>query len=105
MSEVTEERIAGIEQRMSGIETSQARMIVLLENLTEKVIDRTNQSDLWRGRVEKTVYGDGNGNPGHHIKLDRLLQAQERQKWTIRTIGAVAIGLALKAAVAALSGG
>jgi len=97
MTEVTEERIAGIERRMLGIETSQARMIALLENLTEKVMDRTAQSDQWRARLEKTVYGDGNGSPGHHVKLDRLVQAQERQKWLVRTLVAATAGLALKA--------
>jgi len=98
----TEDRLARTEERLQRIEGELARCVMLLEHMTEKMDERTAASDQWRSKVEKTVYGDGNGSPGHHIKLDRLLQAQERQKWVIRTLGAAVIGLALKAAWAAL---
>lgn len=89
MTDNTDERLAKIE--------------TMLGHLTEKIEDRMVQSDRWRNRMETTVYGDGNGSPGHHIKLDRLLQSQERQKWLVRTLVAAVIALALPAVQAALA--
>lgn len=97
MTEVSEERLA-------RIEADQARMLVLMESLTEKVERRMGETDLWRSRLERTIYGDGNGNPGHHIKLDRLLQAQDRQKWMIRAVVGGVIALAVQAILGGLTG-
>lgn len=74
----------------------------MLQHLTERVEQRMEHSDRWRARMELTVYGDGNGSPGHHIKLDRLLQAQERQKWLIRSLLIAVIGLGMRAAATSL---
>ena len=76
-----------------------ARIETMLSHLTEKIDARITQSDQWRNRMERIVYGDGNGAPGHHIKLDRLLQAQERQKWLVRTLLAVVAALTIPAIV------
>lgn len=79
-----------------------ARIETMLTHLTEKVEQRMAQSDRWRSRIEMTMYGDGNGSIGHNIKLDRLLQAQERQKWLVRTLLAAVIALAVPAILGTL---
>lgn len=81
-----------------------ARIEVMLQQLTATVDQRVVQSDRWRTRIEKTIYGDGNGNPGHHIKLDRLLQAQDRQKWLIRAVVGSVVALAAQAILGGLTG-
>ena len=85
------------DERLRTIETQQTRMIVMLEQLTEKVETRIAQSAEWRSRMERTVYGDGNGTKGHSLRVDRLEQTQERQKWLVRTMGSGFLLLALKA--------
>lgn len=54
-------------------------------------------------KLSKTVYGDGNGNKGLNIKIDRLEQDKEKQKthnkylWSAITTAAVAaIGSVVK---------
>ena len=80
MTDKTDERLAKIE--------------TMLGHLTEKIEHRMAHSDQWRSRMEAMIFGNGSV-PGHHIKLDRLLQAQERQKWMVRTLVAAVIALAL----------
>jgi len=94
-----------MDQRLRHIETQQAEMIVLLRTLTEKVEERIAQSSDWRKRIEKTVYGDGNGNKGHSLRVDRLEQTLERQKWLVRTLGSGFALLALKAMWGLVSNG
>jgi len=91
------------EERLARIETDQARILVMLEHLTERVEERIVSDDAWRNKMERIVFGDGNGNPGHHIKLDRLMQDQSRQKWAIRAVGGAAILLVVRALFALIA--
>lgn len=86
------------DERLRTIEQQQERILVLLEGLTAKMHDRIRASDEWRAKVDRALWGDGNGQKGHNVRLDRLEQAQERQKWFTRAVG----GAVVTAAVAAL---
>jgi len=81
-----------VEQRLRSIEVQQAEVLMLLKGLAEKMDERIVQSDAWRQKIERTVMGDGNGNKGHSIRVDRLEQSAERQRFLVRTlIGGIAI--------------
>jgi len=97
--------MATTDDRLRHIETQQAEMIVLLRTLTQKVEERIAQSSAWRQKIERTVYGDGNGTKGHSLRVDRLEQTLERQRWLIRTLGGGVALLVLKAAWGLLSAG
>ena len=84
------------EQRLAHIEAQQERVLTLLEALGEKMEHRIRESDAWRKKIERTVYGDGNGVKGHNIRVDRLEQAGERQKWLVRTVMGAVVVLALR---------
>lgn len=86
------------ESRLAAVERSNERIIVLLESLTEKVSSRIGSTDAWRARTDKILMGDGNGSKGHNVRLDRVEQALERQKWIGRLLGS-AVALALLKAV------
>lgn len=93
-----------MEERLARIEADQARILAVLEHLSEKMESRIAHTDAWRDRVERTVYGDGNGNKGHSIRLDRLEQAQlaareahSRQKKLLATVAGAVIVMVLKA--------
>lgn len=88
------------EDRLRAVEQNQERIIVLLESLTAKVEGRIADTDQWRNRVERTLLGDGNGQKGHNVRLDRLEQTAERQKWMFRTVFASLVGLVLEVASA-----
>ena len=80
-----------MEQRLADIDRKQDRTCLLLEQLAGKVEERIEQDDRRHERVAHTIYGN-NGSAGVLIKLDRLEQAHERQKWTVRTaLGAVVV--------------
>ena len=87
------------EKRLAALERSNERIIVLLETLTEKVESRIGASDSWRARVERTLNGDGNGNKGMYVRLDRLEQNSERSKWVVRSIGLPVLLLIAKSAL------
>lgn len=53
-----------IDERLQAIEVTQARALVVLEALDEKM-----------DKVERILGGDGNGMKGHNVRLDRLEQA------------------------------
>jgi hypothetical protein len=91
------------EERLRKLEVQNAEILLLLRGLSEKVEGRMAASDSWRDKVERILVGDGNGQKGHNVRLDRLEQAQERQKWATRTVGAGVMLLVLKA-VAGLLG-
>lgn len=93
------------EQRLARIEAQQERTIAMLQGLTEKVDERIAQSAAWRARVERTVYGDGNGNKGHNLRIDRLEQAQERRTWRERWILGLVAALACRALYDLLTAG
>jgi len=92
------------DNRLRHIETQQAEMIVMLRALTAKVEERIAADSEWRRKIERTVYGDGNGTKGHSLRVDRLEQTIERQKWLVRTLGSGFALLALKAVWGLLSG-
>ncbi len=56
--------MASTEERLTAIEVTQAKALVVLEALDEKM-----------DRVDRTLVGDGNGMKGHNVRLDRLEQA------------------------------
>lgn len=85
------------EERLSNIEQGQARVLTLLEGLSEKMETRIASSDVWRARTERTLYGDGNGHPGHTLRIDRLEQTGERQRWLSRTMLGAVVALAIRA--------
>lgn len=51
---------------------------------------KTTNSNL--ERIYKTVYGDGNGETGHVVMLDRLRQSANQSKWITRAIALPVIG-------------
>lgn len=53
-----------IEEKLQAIEVTQAKTLVVLEGLDEKM-----------DKVERILVGDGNGMKGHNVRLDRLEQA------------------------------
>ena len=80
-----------MDQQLADINRKQDRTCLLLEQLAEKVDGRIEADDRRHERVARTLYGD-NGSAGLLIKLDRLEQAHDRQKWTVRTaLGAVVV--------------
>lgn len=91
------------EERLARIEADQARILSGLENISEKVDEGFAHADERHARMELVIYGDGNGRKGHNIRLDRLEQTAERQKWLVRTIGGGLLLLAARAAVSFLT--
>ena len=91
------------ESRLRTLEVQNAEILTLLRTLAEKVEKRIEGTDVWRSQIDLTLVGDGNGRKGHNVRLDRLEQSAERQKWLTRTVAAGVILLALKA-VAAMAG-
>lgn len=85
------------EERLRKIEVAQAEVLTLLRALAEKMDDRSAVADSWRKRTDRILMGDGNGAKGHNVRLDRLEQAHERQKWLIRSLLVPVVLLALKA--------
>jgi len=83
------------EDRLRAIEVGQAEVLALLRTLTQQFKDRTARSDEWRRKIDRTLYGDGNGHRGANVRLDRLEVAQERSKWFARTVGGAVLVLAV----------
>lgn len=90
--------MSNVESRLAAIETQQARVLVLLESLAKQVGDQAVADREWRARHDLLVNGDGNGNPGLRLRVDRLEQSGERSKWALRTVAAAVVGLLGKAA-------
>lgn len=84
------------EQRLSAIEAQLVRVTLMLENLTEKVDERSDVLETQSASMQKTVYGDGNGNKGHTLRIDRLEQTADRNKWAVRTLSAAMMGVLAK---------
>ena len=84
------------EDRLRNLEVASAEILVLLRNLDEKMGARIAASDGWRARVDKILIGDGNGQKGHNVRLDRLEQGAERSKWVVRSLLVPVILMALK---------
>ncbi len=78
---------------MRKIEVQHAEVVALLNKLDE----RMQEANEWRDKVDLILHGDGNGHRGHHVRLDRLEQAQERQKWIMRSLLVPVALLAAKA--------
>lgn len=74
------------EERLRKIEVQQAEVLTLLRGLMDKLEQQTENNDAWRAKVDRILVGDGNGTKGHNVRLDRLEQAAERQKWMVRSI-------------------
>jgi hypothetical protein len=89
--------MGNIDQRLAEIERTQERVLVLLESLTKQVGEQATADREWRARHDLMVSGDGNGNPGLRLRVDRLEQSAERAKWTVRAVATAVIGLAAKA--------
>ena len=88
-----------IEERLTQIEVTQAKALVILEALDEKL----DASDEQLQKVTRILVGDGNGMKGHNVRLDRLEGAAERAKWWTRSL-LVPVALLLARAVAGLLG-
>ena len=69
-----------MEQRLAAIDRQQARMLALLEALSEKVDNRIEDGDDWRKDVDRIIHGDGNGFRGVTLRLDRVERHQKEQK-------------------------
>jgi len=89
MTEQTESRLAEVERK-------QDRMLLLLETLTEKVGEHMESAKEAHEKFARVLFGDGNGRPGHNVRLDRLEQGAERQKWFLRTVGGALALMVLK---------
>jgi hypothetical protein len=85
--------MGNIDQRLAEIERTQERVLVLLESLTKQVGEQATADREWRARHDLVVSGDGNGNPGLRLRVDRLEQSAERSKWALRTVAAAVLAL------------
>lgn len=92
------------EQRLANIEAKQERLLTLLEGLSKDLADQSETAEKWRARIERTMYGDGNGYLGMVVRLDRLEQALERGKWLTRAIAGAVVTLLVGAAWSLLTG-
>lgn len=89
--------------RLRALEIQSAEILTLLRGLAKKIDDRIEASDVWRKQVDSILKGDGNGNKGHNVRLDRLEQAAERNKWLVRSLLVPVLFLAGKALIELLS--
>lgn len=74
------------EERLSNVEATQARMLAILESLDDKIDTRHEEAADWQSKIDKTLYGDGNGHKGMNVRLDRLEQTALRAQWNMRLI-------------------
>lgn len=85
------------ESRLRAIEVAQAEVLTLLRALSIKMDEQIKEGDDWRHKVERILYGDGNGYKGHNVRLDRLEQAHDRSRRFFWSLLVPVILLALKA--------
>lgn len=85
-----------VEERLAQIERKVDRTFLMMEALSEKVQEQTAAQNEWRDRISRTIYGH-NGTPGNLVRIDRLEQTQDRQKWLVRSIVGAVIALAAAA--------
>lgn len=85
------------EDRLRALEIQSAQILLLLQELSTKMGDRITATDIWRTQVDRILMGDGNGQKGHNIRIDRLEQAAAHQKWMLRSIVIPVLLLAAKA--------
>lgn len=78
--------------RFSAIERKLDHTCFVVESLSEQMQKHTELEMAWNDRLTRTIYGY-NGTPGLLLKLDRLEQAQERQKWLVRAVVGAMLGL------------
>lgn len=90
---MTTNDMGNIDQRLAEIERTQERVLVLLESLTKQVGEQATADREWRARQDLMVSGDGNGNPGLRLRVDRLEQSAERAKWTVRAVATAVLAL------------
>lgn len=90
------------EQRLARIEAQQERIVVLLQSLAERVEDRIDATDEWRGQIERRLHGGNGSGDGLVVRLDRVEQALERGRWLTRAIGGAVVTLVVGAAFALL---
>jgi len=90
---------------MNEMEERLARIETLLETLTNRVMEHQTESTARSARLERTVFGDGNGYKGMVVRLDRLEQDLERRLWRERALTATVFGLLAKAAFDLFQGG
>ncbi len=86
------------QQRLANIEAQQARIIALIEALGDRLDEEKATAQQDRSRLYRVIFGDGNGNKGMVVRLDRLEGAHERARWTIRAIGGAVTSLLVGAA-------
>lgn len=67
-----------MEERLRDIELSQVAILAAVENLAATMEDRIQDTDDWRAKVDGILRGDGNGQKGHNVRLDRLEGAYKR---------------------------
>jgi hypothetical protein len=79
------------DERLRAIEVTQAKALVVLEALDEKL-----------DKVERVLVGDGNGMKGHNVRLDRLEQGVVRSQWLFRSLLVPVILLLVKAVAGVL---
>ena len=84
------------EERLRGLEIQNAEILAMLRQLNETLHGRIAADDKWRARVDRIIVGDGNGSVGHQVKIDRLEQSHERQKWMVRSLLVPVVLLALR---------
>ena len=79
---------------LASIARAQDKTLIIVENLAEKVAERIEHTDAWRDRTDLILMGDGNGRKGHNVRIDRLEQANERQRWLTRLMmGALVLSI------------
>lgn len=90
------------DDRLREVEKQLERVLVLLESLTNDVRNLSIREAESSNRTLRTMHGDGNSR-GLLVRLDRLEQAQERQRWLTRTLAGAVIALGARAVVGFLT--
>lgn len=90
------------EQRLARIEAKQAETIALINALSEKMDDAFKAQEVWKGRIDRSLYGNGE-RQGLLIEVALLKDALSRSRWYFRAVAAAVITMAVGGAWSLLS--
>ena len=92
MSELTLEKLKIVE-RLQMLEDAQKYHTQLREQYNTENRDILNNILDSIRQIRDTLYGEGNGKPGHGIRMDRIEQLLKLLMWVLGTITFIFFGL------------
>ena len=90
-----------MDDRLLDVERKIDRLCHMMETHVQRFDEHAESVGEWKSRLGNTLYGL-NGSPGLLVRLDRLEQSQERQRWFVRAVAGAVIVLLVGAAWMAL---